>query len=293
MDEPLDFPPDEDEQDHQKSISAEIKKYLALAYYGGVLAVNGLYAANDTFRLDEPKSLVSLLLTKAAQNVRFAVRGLTDGYYSGAISVLRSALEALEFASLFSSKPDEWIPRWYKVQILRMQSSGPPNQELVNQEQDLIRQAKRSLLDGEQDHQAVSDFRHEMKDDANQQIHTTLAGLANQFGIDITELVPEELGKLLDSDTWDIEQALDLYTLFRRPGFTDTGKSKADDVEESPEVIVELVGRYDEPYLSVLSSFAFYIAHRTLDLVASEFDIPANDDFVQDYKDWHKRTDTT
>ena len=126
MDEPLDFPPDQDELDHQKSISDEIKKYLALAYYGAVLAVNGLYAADDKPRIDEPKGLVSLLLTKAAQNVRFAVRGLTYGYYSGAIAVLRSALEALEFASLFSSKPDESIPRWYKVQILRMQSSGPP-----------------------------------------------------------------------------------------------------------------------------------------------------------------------
>jgi len=290
MDEPLDFPPDPDELDHQKSISDEIKKNLALAYYGAVLAVNGLYATNDTLRLDESKGLVSLLLTKAAQNVRFAVRGLTSGYYSGAISVLRSALEALEFASLFSSKPDEWITRWYKVQILRMQSSGPPNQELVNLEQELIREAKRSLLDGEQDHQAFSDFRHKIKDEANQQIHTTLVGLANQFGIDITELVPEELGKLLD--TWDIEQALGLFTLIRQHGFTNTGKSKTDDGEESPEIIVELVGRYDEPYLSVLSSFAFYIAHRTLDLVASEFDIPTNDDFVQDYKDWHKRIDT-
>jgi hypothetical protein len=171
-----------------------------------------------------------------------------------------------------------------------MQSSGPPNQELVNLEQELIREAKRSLLDGEQDHQAFSDFRHKIKDEANQQIHTTLVGLANQFGIDITELVPEELGKLLD--TWDIEQALGLFTLIRRHGFTNTGKSKTDDGEESPEIIVELVGRYDEPYLSVLSSFAFYIAHRTLDLVASEFDIPTNDDFVQDYKDWHKRIDT-
>ena len=126
MDEPLDFPPDQDELDHQKSISDEIKKNLGLAYYGAVLAVNGLYATNDTLRLDESKGLVSLLLTKAAQNVRFAVRGLTDGYYSGAISVLRSALEALEFASVFSSKPDESIPRWYEVQILRMQSSAPP-----------------------------------------------------------------------------------------------------------------------------------------------------------------------
>ena len=161
---------------------------------------------------------------------------------------------------------------------------------MVNLEQELIREAKRSLLDGEQDHQAVSDFRHEIKDEANQQIHTNLGGLANQFGIDITELVPEQLGKLLD--TWDIEQALGLYTLMRRPGFTDTGKSKTDDGEESPDVLVELVGRYDEPYLSDLSLFAFYIAHRTLDLVASEFDIPKNNKFIHDYKDWHKRIGT-
>jgi len=70
--------------------------------------------------------------------------------------------------------------------------------------------------------------------------------------------------------------------LLSRPGVGPHRQSR----EETEVFNVEFWGRYDERRLSDFSGFALYIAHRALDLVESEFDIP--NPFVQRCKDWRR-----
>ena len=57
--------------------------------------------------------------------------------------------------------------------------------------------------------------------------------------------------------------------------------------EETEVFYVGFLDRYDERRLSDFSGFALYIAHKALDLVEWEFDMP--NPFVQRCKDWHRR----
>jgi hypothetical protein len=92
---------DEDELDHMQAISQELIGRLSLINKAGILAVDGLYASTDNPSPFESKAIIALFLGKSAQNVRFAVHGLTLGYYGGALASVRSGMEALEYASLF------------------------------------------------------------------------------------------------------------------------------------------------------------------------------------------------
>ena len=79
----------DDEADHLKRISRDISQHLALAENAAVITLNGLMSLKQYPRIDKPEAFVSLLMAKSAKNVRFAVKGLKLGYYSGASSALR------------------------------------------------------------------------------------------------------------------------------------------------------------------------------------------------------------
>lgn len=79
----------DDEADHLKRISKDASHHLASAENAAVITLNGLMSLNHYPRIDKPEAFVSLLMAKSAKNVRFAVKGLKLGYYSGASSALR------------------------------------------------------------------------------------------------------------------------------------------------------------------------------------------------------------
>ena len=205
---------DDDEAAHRDQISDGTQQRLDLAYNAAVLALNGLIAAEDAPALDEPRALVSFLLAKCAQSIRFAHMGLTLGYYSVAYGILRSALDSLAHAVLFDGNPGE-IATWMRDEF----SSGLNAGERQRRQAERMKAAKRALLDLEEDERGV--VRNAMQrfvQDANSAIHVALSGLAQQFGISFEQLVPRDLEEAFSQAEEDLDKALDLYVLANQLG---------------------------------------------------------------------------
>lgn len=266
----------DDETLHYKQLSREVGQHLALAENAAIITVNGLMSLEDHPHINEPAGLVSLLMVKTAKNIRLGVIGLKLGYYPGASAVLRSALESLLYASLFHSDPSQ-IAIW-----LRNEFSGRPKSELDEPRSKQMQYAKKDLLGYENEPRVIKDAMMNFWRDANKYSHATLEGLAKEFGVDIEYLVPDELAEA----EGDLDQALDRYALLSSFGknmlreYTTTGEI------DKEKLTLEIVGRYDEDTIFELSSFAFYIAHRLLD-ITNTFAIK-DKEFNKNYRDWHK-----
>ena len=269
---------DWDEAEHLLGVPEDVEDRLALTKAAAVLTLNGVQAADEELTLNEPRGLVSLLLAKVAQDLRFASIGITLGHYSGAFPVLRSALESLSYASLFDSDPRE-VGRWLKSAL----SSGPRDHEF---DAELLRDARRALIDLEDEPRIIAQGVSDLVAHANKHIHTTAQGLAHQFGIDFEDLLPDELAQLLGTEGIDVEYALSLFLMSKR--FETRGLPDGETVRVSGESIpIWFSIRYDHDTLNDLSLFAFYISHRCLDLTKSALDI-SDVEFNRNYNQWHR-----
>ena len=270
-----------DETDHIKKISGEIADHLALAENAAVITVNGIMSLKEYPHIDEPEGIVSLLLVKLAKNVRFAVKGLKLGYYSGASAVLRSAFEDLAYAVLFHSEPSQ-IAKWFRNEF-----SKAPFELLISFREQQKKDAKQALFSRENSPAIIKDALSEYVNKANMRIHPSITGLSEEFGIDLEYFVNQEMGEALSESGGDITKALDRYVL--KTSFRDFIPRERSAGEEVPNelIFIELPGRYDDATLSDLALFAFYVSHRLLDFTKIIFDIESKE-FFQHYKDWHK-----
>ena len=116
----------DDEVEHYRQIGGEVEQHLALAEAASIITLNGLMSLEEYPRINEVKALVTLLMAKAAKNVRLAVIDLKLGYYTGTSAILRSAFESLTFAFLFNSEPSQ-VAIW-----LRNEFSSRPQTDLNN-----------------------------------------------------------------------------------------------------------------------------------------------------------------
>lgn len=105
-------------------------------------------------------------------------------------------------------------------------------------------------------------------------IHPSLAGLSEEFGIDLEYLVDQEMREALSESEGDLTKALDRYVI--KTSFRDYIPRESPAGEEARDELVsieiELSGRYDEATLSDLAFFAFYVAHRLFDFTKVVFD---------------------
>lgn len=269
----------DDEANHLKRISGDISHHLSLAENAVVITLNGLMSLKQYPRIDEPGAFVSLLMTKSAKNVRFAVKGLELGYYSGASSALRSAFEDLAFAVLFHSEPSQ-VAKWFRNEF-----SKRPFDELSKCREEQKKDAKKALFSQESSPVIIKDAMSEYVNKANMQIHPSIMGLSEEFGIDLEYFINEEMGEALSEAEGDLTKALDRYVL--KSCFRDYVEKTSGGEDTSEMVFVELAGRYDEEKLSDLALFAFYIAHRLLDFTKIIFEVEGRE-FYQHYKEWHK-----
>lgn len=270
---------DNDETEHLKDVSDEISHNLLLAEKASIIAVNGIMSQKEYPHIHEPEGLASLLLVKSAKNVRFAVKGLKLGYYSGASAVLRSAFEDLAYATLFQSEPSQ-IAKWFRNEF-----SNAEYKLLISFREQQKKDAKRALFSRESHPNAIKDGLSEFISRANIRIHPSIGGLSEEFGIDLGYFVDRELAESLSAVDGDLTQALDRYVL--KASFDDFLPREKTAGEERETVYIELPGRYDEATLSDLALFAFYVAHRLLDSTKEYFDI-GDKDFFEQYKYWHK-----
>jgi len=272
---------DDDEKEHYQKIEEEIAETLHLAHTASVITLNGLCLLDSPSRTNTAPALVTFLMSKTANSIRYAVKGLKLGYYSSASTVLRSALESLSFAYLFDANPNE-VASW-----LRNEFSNRPQSELSSLRNDQIQKAIHSLLDSENQPRVIAEGLHGFKKGANKSIHATLVGLAKEFNIDIEILLPDEIAEA----EGDLDEALNRYALLSAYGeniLTKRIKSDNKHRDEDEMVWVQYTNKYTKDEIFDLSIIAFYIAHRLLDLTQS-FSI-SDHDFHQDYREWHKES---
>lgn len=273
-----------DESRHVGDMSEEIVSNLDLAETAAIITLNGFCSIKDPVRFNEPKGLILLLLSKAAKNIRLAAVGLRLGYYSGSSAVIRSALESLSYAALFDKYParvDEWFINEFssrtpaqKADVLRKQASD----------------AKKALLELETNRLTIKDAMNEFLEKANQTLHTSMSGLAEEFGMDVGELVPDDFGTEFENAGGNFVQAMSRYAFLRR--FGKSIAKKQGPVDETQPSLIQIYGRYHEPTLSDLALFSFFVAHRILDIAKMCFDFQ-DEAFNEDYRAWHKEIHQT
>lgn len=266
----------DDEVEHYKQIGEEAEQRLALAEAASIITLNGLMSLEEYPRINEVKALVTLLMAKAAKNVRLAVIALKLGYYAGASAILRSAFESLTFAFLFNSEPSQ-VAMW-----LRNEFSSRPQTDLNNLRNQQIKRSKKALWNLGNEPPLIRDVIGGFLREANKYTHATLIGLAKEFNIDIEYFVPDELARA----EGDLDSALDRYALLSSFGKNILLEQTRTDEREDELLYIQLAGRYDKDTLFELSAVAFYIAHRLLD-VTNAFAI-RNKEYDQNYRDWHK-----
>ncbi|MBI4287341.1 MAG: hypothetical protein HY671_02795 [Chloroflexi bacterium] len=269
-----------DEAEHRERVTGDVRRRLEAASDAVALTLSALTSLAEPLARNEPRGFVSLLFARCANNIRFAVLGLETGYYTGASAVLGSAYEALLHGVLLESDPGE-IAAWFRNEF----SSRAENDTYAGR-QGQKKRARKALLDFENDHSIGKDAMYEFIEKADKRIHNTVHGLADEFGVDVEQLMPEELAKQIEAGG-RIDTALFRYALLssfgknlldRQPPASDPG---------GPTPSVPLYLRHDEATLADLSLFAFYIAHRLLDFTRSIFELNEKE-FEQDYEEWHK-----
>ena len=281
MPEVTSFELDHDEAAHLSQLPEALQVRLHLANTAAVAALNILTVSEDYAALNEPKGLSALLLAKCAHDMRFAVNGLSLGYYSGASAVLRSAFEALANAALLMDEPDQ-LAAWIRNQL----SNRPPG-ELERDRQALNHKARAALLRFERDRRVVNDATRDFVEAANRHIHASLRGLAQQFGLEAEWLIPSDFDEALIRASDDFEKALGFYVLMSQQPQPLRRNHKHENGQPAETFAVTLINRYDEGVLDSLASFAFYIAHRLLDLTKESFAV-GNKEWDQIVKQWHQ-----
>jgi hypothetical protein len=269
---------DDDEVEHRNALPEQYNRRLWLANTAAYISLHGLTSIDRFPETNDPGFVVHLLLVRCAQNIRFAVSGLSLGYYTGSSAVLRAALEALQYAVLFASKPDQ-IAVW-----LRNEFSSRPPSEFSDSRTEQMRRARKALLDWERDKRSIGEETTRFWQKANQRVHATLQGLAEQFDLDLGFLLPPGLGEAYEKAEEDFDKALEYYALLsRHSSMSHSGDGKQEDAES---ITIQLAGRYDESVANDLTLFCFYVSHRLLDVVDQVFTI-SNEKFRHDFKAWH------
>lgn len=276
----LAFELDEDEDHHRASIPEELLEQLSLAEDAARLTLNGLSDIDETLDLTSPRGLVILLLAKSAKGVRFAALGIQLGYYSGSSAVLRSALETVELAALFDSDPSE-VAVW-----LRNELSTPPPEGIEEYRKSQSKAARNALVDKEDNPKALRNGLYQYHTEASKQIHPTLVGIVEEFGVEIKDLIPPALKEIFLTRGEDGNQALELYALLSKRDPDSLPELRNDERERT---MFYLFGRYDEPTISDSAVLAFFIGQQLLNLterMVSKLD--SHRKFRKDFREWHK-----
>jgi hypothetical protein len=273
----LDIRPDE--WDHTEKISEEIEQYLDLAENAAIITLNGFGAIQEPVRFNQTKGLILLLPSKAAKNIRFATVGLRLGYYSGSSAVIRSALESLYYAALFDEDRSQ-VEDWFINEF-----STKPFSEKAAVQLRQARAAKKAMLSLENDKLTIEDAMNEFLEKANQTLHTSMRGLAEEFGMDVGELLPDDFETEYEKAGGDFEKAIKRFELLRHWGKNYAKPRGAPKVSEI--TAIQIYGRYYEKTLDDLAMFCFFVAHRVLDMAKVSFNIK-NEQFSKDYRAWHK-----
>ena len=258
---------DDDEQEHLNQVSPEVERFCVLAKEGGLLAAScvGWTPRLEKAEISSPEFITALLAMKCANLLRLSTTAILTGYYAGVAVLLRAAYESLVYLHLFAEHPDE-IGMWLKPDL--HPNLDPMERYRLRREQ--FNRGRDSF------HRRAPDERRERElvrllwDKSSRHLHSSVIGLAQAFGLDYRDLLPDELVAQLDRTGDDWGFALDVVSV-RTPGAKKPARGKGEPTYAKEEVRLVLTGRYDEEEALLLSRSALFLAHRLADYTFNLF----------------------
>ncbi len=152
---------------------------------------------------------------------------------------------------------------------------------------DQFYRAKRSFIRRAPDEKRERELIDFLWNKTSRDIHSSVVGLAQAFGLDFREFLPDDFWVALEraGDDWGF--ALDLLAWKGADGKT-WSPAKYGQTQHKEEVKLMLLGRYDEDEAGFLSEMALFLAHRLTDLVVSIFEV-TNAELKSDFQTWHRQ----
>lgn len=273
---------DEDEAHHVSQVSRDVARDLRLANTSAMLAARCV-TFTPTLKgveTNSPTFIKALLALKCANLFRLSTTSLSIGYYAGAAILLRSAFESLVYMHLFDDDPDE-IRQWLKVEL-------HPHLDAKEREEDKRAQwnrAKDAFIKRGPDETRERDLVKFLWDKTS---HSSAVGLAQVFDLDFRRLLPDEFWVALERAGDDLGFALDLLAWRAVDGKALDAAEHSTKYQEAlgkEQVRFELVGRYDQDKLGLLSTMTLYLAQRLTYFAFSIFEVH-DPDLKRDFDRW-------
>lgn len=277
------LPLDEDEAKHLKQVPKDVARLLLLANTGAILSA---ICISDTPGLKEintssPIFIKALLTSKCANLLRLSTTSLSTGYYAGAAILLRAAFESLAYSFLFHDDENE-IKLWLKLELHPNLDAGERDWERHAQ----IKRSKDSFIQHAPDIKEEKDLIHFLWDRTSTDIHNSVIGLAQGFGLDSSSFLPDEFWTMLEKagDDWGFALNMLAWKAVDRKTWSSTKDRQQLNKEK---VRLEFMGRYDANELGLLSAIALFLSHRLTDFVFEIFEV-RNSALKSDFNSWHK-----
>lgn len=275
------FDMNEDEQTHLGSLPVNVLTLLELGSSGALLAsgVSMLDEDKAGWRLeDEPEFVIPLLILKCSRMIRFAIVGISFGYYGGASLPLRSAYEALAYAQLFSQRPEEiagWIKDEYHPGLKPRERNAAQRKRLRRAEAALRRKEKTQM------HHMYK----ELWNQTSENIHTSLESLAVDFGLSGSDILPDDLDDVYHEVGEDLVKALDLFWIRRSMGQR-SAQSKVHKSHQTLPLADDVTHGEDEMGVREWTiGYTSLLAHRLTDFAIDASDPSPKQ--TQEYEKWH------
>lgn len=277
------LPLDDDEAKHLKQVPRDVARLLVLANTGAILSAICVSDAPDLKEINtsSPIFIKALLTSKCANLLRLGATGLSTGYYAGAAILLRAAFESLAYAFLFHDDENE-IKLWLKLELHPTLDAAERDWERHAQ----IKRSKDSFIQHAPDIKEEKDLIRFLWDRTSTDIHNSVAGLAQGFGLEHSSLLPDEFWTMLEKAGDDWSFALNMLAWKAVDGRT-LSSSKARKQVDKEKVKLEFMGRYDANELRLLSAIALFLSHRLADFAFEVFKV-SNSNLKSDFNAWHK-----
>lgn len=277
------MPLDEDEARHLKKVPKQIARLLILANSGAILSAICISRAPvlQGINTNSPFFIISLLASKCANLLRLSTTSLSTGYYTGAAILLRSAFESLAYSFLFHDDENE-IKLWLKLELHPKLNPGERDWERHAQ----IKRAKDSFTRHAPHVKEEKEVIRFLWDRTSTDIHSSVAGLAQGFGLDSGSFLPDEFWAALEKSGNDWEFALNMLAW---KSVNQRAWSSSKNLQETgrEKVKMEFMGRYDDNELRLLSAIALFLSHRLADFVFEIFK-DTGPALKSDFSSWHR-----
>ena len=195
---------DSDEAAHFNLVSAEIEAYINVADEGVHVILGAAADKARSLEVGTEKFFETGSLVRGANLTRLSLIALRTGYYSGAITLIRSIYESLLYACLFRHHPNEVI-NWLR---LGLDDTMPQVRKIEES-----RRIRMLAMDAFNKMTHEQDLGSIIWVQGSKGLHLTPEAMAIDFGVDPSWLVSKDLASALEITQGDFERAVRLLNL--------------------------------------------------------------------------------